>query len=53
MPTGVAVGDFNHDGKLDLVNTNTGSDTISVLLGTGIGTFQSIGFITLMILHHM
>jgi hypothetical protein len=36
----VAVGDFNRDGKLDIV-TATDDDTISVLLGNGKGGFQS------------
>jgi Ca2+-binding RTX toxin-like protein len=36
----VAVGDFNHDGKLDLAVANSQSDTISVLLGKGDGTFR-------------
>ena len=35
----VAVGDFNGDGKLDLAVTNTVSDTVSILLGDGTGTF--------------
>ncbi len=35
-----AVGDFNNDGKLDLV-VATGSVTIEVFLGNGDGTFQS------------
>ena len=37
---GIAVGDFNGDGKQDLVATNWGSNTVSVLLGNGNGTFQ-------------
>ncbi len=37
-PTAVAVGDFNHDGKLDLVIANE-SATVSVLRGNGNGTF--------------
>lgn len=40
-PTGVAVADFNKDGHLDLVVTNTGSGTVGVLLGKGDGTFQT------------
>ena len=37
----VAVGDFNGDGKADLAVANDGSDTVSVLLGNGNGTFQA------------
>jgi hypothetical protein len=40
-PRCVAVGDFNRDGNLDLVVANFGSNTISILLGNGDGTFQS------------
>ena len=40
-PYGVAAGDFNGDGKADLVLANYSSDNISVLLGNGDGTFQS------------
>jgi hypothetical protein len=36
---GVATGDFNRDGKVDLVTGNSGADTISVILGKGNGTF--------------
>ena len=39
-PVGQAVGDFNADRKADLVVVNQGSNTISVLLGNGNGTFQ-------------
>ena len=35
----VAVGDFNGDGRPDLVPANPGADTVSVLLGNGDGTF--------------
>jgi len=35
------VGDFNKDGKLDLVaNSDTGSHTVELLIGNGDGTFQ-------------
>ena len=33
------MGDFNDDGKLDLVVANVNNNTVSVLLGTGSGTF--------------
>jgi hypothetical protein len=36
----VAVGDFNHDGKPDLVTANSDSLNVSVLLGTGTGSFS-------------
>jgi hypothetical protein len=39
-PQFVATGDFNGDGKLDLVVVNEGSNNVSVLLGNGDGTFQ-------------
>jgi len=35
----VAVGDLNRDGRLDLVVANQADNTVSVLLGTGIGNF--------------
>src|SRR5215471_9708901 len=41
QPEGVAVTDMNHDGKLDVVITNAGTDQVSVLLGNGDGTFLS------------
>jgi len=37
----VAVGDFNGDGKLDLAVPDGGSNSVSVLLGNGDGTFQA------------
>lgn len=47
-PMSVAAGDFNGDGKLDLVlasqcasSTTCGTGSISVLLGNGDGTFQT------------
>jgi FG-GAP-like repeat/Divergent InlB B-repeat domain/FG-GAP repeat len=39
-PFGIATGDFNRDGLLDLAVANSGSATISILLGNGDGTFQ-------------
>jgi hypothetical protein len=39
-PTAVAVGDFNADGKLDLVTANSRDNTASILQGNGDGTFQ-------------
>src|SRR5581483_511032 len=35
----VGLGDFNHDGKLDIATANSGSNDVSVLLGNGNGTF--------------
>jgi hypothetical protein len=40
-PAAVAVGDFNSDGRRDLVTANTGANSVSVLLGNGDGTFQA------------
>ena len=40
-PYSVATGDFNGDGKPDLVTANAGSNSVSVLLGNGDGTFQN------------
>jgi hypothetical protein len=40
-PYSVAVADFNGDGKQDLVISNISSNTVSLLLGNGDGTFQS------------
>lgn len=40
-PQAVAVGDFNHDGKQDVVVANGMSSTASILLGDGLGGFLS------------
>ena len=49
-PSAVAVGDFNHDGKLDMVvaDKGVGASSVSVLLGKGNGTFQPPTTIALM-----
>jgi hypothetical protein len=39
FPSDIGVGDFNHDGKLDLVLAERGSQLATVLLGNGDGTF--------------
>ena len=38
-PDAMAVGDFRADGKLDLAVANSGSNTVTLLLGNGNGTF--------------
>ena len=40
-PTTVTNDDFNNDGKMDLAAQNSGSNTVSVRLGNGDGTFQA------------
>ncbi len=39
-PTSVSTGDFNHDGVTDLVTTNIGNNSLSMLFGNGDGTFR-------------
>ena len=39
-PSSIALGDFNGDSNLDVVVTNQGSNTISLLFGNGDGTFK-------------
>ncbi len=39
-PTTITTGDLNHDFSTDLVTTNIGSNTLSILLGNGDATFQ-------------
>jgi hypothetical protein len=38
-PYYLTLGDFNRDGKLDIISANKGNSTVGVLLGTGTGTF--------------
>ncbi|MEG5243203.1 DUF4347 domain-containing protein, partial [Microcoleus sp. A6-D4] len=38
-PVSVTVGDFNGDGKTDIAAANANSNNVSVLLGTGTGSF--------------
>ncbi|WP_199248245.1 FG-GAP-like repeat-containing protein [[Phormidium] sp. ETS-05] len=38
-PMGIAVGDFNSDGKQDMVTANRSSNDVSVFLGNGAGSF--------------
>ena len=40
QPTYLAAGDFNNDGRLDLVTANGGNGTVSILLANTDGTFQ-------------
>jgi hypothetical protein len=40
-PYGVATGDFNRDGKQDIVVVNQDQDNVAVLLGNGDGTFAA------------
>jgi hypothetical protein len=40
-PLGVAVADFNGDGKLDIAATNEGGSNVSIFLGKGDGSFSA------------
>ncbi len=40
LPSGVAAGDFNHDGHIDWVVSNAGSNNLWLYLGNGDGTAQ-------------
>lgn len=40
-PFSVVTGDFNRDGNADIATANFGSDTVSLLLGNGNGSFQT------------
>ena len=39
-PVGIAAGDLNGDGKMDLAVVETDSNTVGLLYGNGDGTFQ-------------
>jgi hypothetical protein len=39
-PTAIATADFNHDGFTDLITTNIGNDSLSILFGNGDGSFR-------------
>lgn len=38
-PEGIAVGDYNGDGQVDLVSANYGAGTVTIMMGQGDGTF--------------
>jgi large repetitive protein len=40
-PTAIAVGNFNGDGDLDVALTLAGTDSVSISMGNGDGTFQA------------
>ncbi len=47
VPSAIAVGDFNNDHNLDVAVALAGTDSVSISLGNGDGTFQSASLIGL------
>ncbi len=43
-PYYLTIGDFNRDGKLDIISANNGNATAGVMLGTGTGTFGAMTY---------
>jgi hypothetical protein len=43
-PYYLTIGDFNRDGKLDLISANNGNATVGIMLGTGTGTFGAMTY---------
>jgi hypothetical protein len=42
QPRGISVGDFNNDGRLDIVVANYGTNNVGIFLGNGNGSFAAI-----------
>lgn len=42
-PTSVVIGDFNRDGRSDLACTDFRDNTVTILLGDGLGRFEKLG----------
>jgi len=42
-PRGLALGDFNRDGKLDILVANSTAGDVGLFLGNGDGTFRNLG----------
>src|SRR6202012_6009563 len=43
-PYYLTIGDFNRDGKLDIISANNGNATVGIMLGTGTGAFNKMTF---------
>jgi hypothetical protein len=43
-PYYLTIGDFNRDGKLDIISANNGNATVGIMLGTGTGTFNTMTY---------